>query len=150
MREITFDSIESLVSVTTLDADMLKCVFTCPQSGKDFEARANVLQANQGNLSTGIKNTIQQNVSRSLVRTAMQFCASIFGGGMTGRIARDVTAQAAHSVAKKRVYTKAEKERAIVVAFEQVKSQFRYDEELGTFVAAVEKTGTDKAAVAAS
>lgn len=131
--KLTFECVEALLASgaesTEIVRGSMRCTFTCPETAKEVVGQASLEQANRDATSSRIKSKVQSGLARSLSRSAMRFVASVFGNNDIGRMAREVAGEAVQSVATKRHYSEAEKQKAIVAAFQSVVSQFFWNDE---------------------
>jgi len=140
--QITYAAIESLVKSAEIEGDTLHCVFECPNTGQAESTKIAMKTANKESIVSSAVDTAQTRMARSLKRGILSGIASAFGTGTVGTVARQAAGQMVDKASKNRVYSEAEKQRAVVIAFEKTKA-FVYDEESQTYVhSSAERAGS--------
>lgn len=127
MSEITYESIQNLVDHAEQDGRQMKVTFKCPAT-QDVIASSATIQAGK-ELKDVAMASAKKSVMYSVRRTLMSTIRSVLGGGMFGKVGRDVASELMRGMETKakESYSEAEKQAAVVAAFEAVKTRFAWD-----------------------
>ena len=145
MPEVTYDSIKPLITEEESDGDYMKCVFTCPSTGKAVKSRAQIKRSKAGAVMDRGKSSAARTVKWKLRYGIIGFVSRLLGHGILGRVGRDIAYEAtdqgglSHNTPQKINYSDKEKQAAVVEAFKVVEAQFTWDEESGQWKAVVEE-----------
>jgi hypothetical protein len=136
MLKTTFDMIEPNVAETDVDGANLIVTWKCPVSGK-IVGKSEAAMQGASSTARDISRAAQRTLADTFIQAVVSFIGSTFGS-LAGRVAGS-TSYAAKAGAMKEiarpVYTQASQNAAALVAFEQVKDKFRWDENRELFVA---------------
>ncbi|MBM4036746.1 MAG: hypothetical protein FJ291_33855 [Planctomycetes bacterium] len=134
MPEITYASIRPLIAKERLEGSVMYCTFQCPVSGFSVDASAMVQQSAGRQIAGQVGRDVKRSLIWQLRMAFTNFISRLFGGGTAGMIGSQA-AYSATSAADQASYrpqqvthTDAEKQAAVVAAFRQVASRFRYNE----------------------
>ncbi len=123
--QITYSLIQPLVLQTEVHRSRMHCVFQVPSSGETVEATAPLRR------KYTVKSRVISNVKRTAINElrwiATRALRSIFGSGVIGRTARQVTTTALNTNTNDYTFSNEEKQSAIVEAFKTVKNKFHYN-----------------------
>lgn len=123
--QVSYDLIKPLILQAEVHRSRMHCVFQVPSSGETIEATAPLRR----------KYTVKSRVISDVKRTALnelrwiatKALRNIFGNGVIGRTARQVTTTALNTNTNDYTFSNEEKQSAIVEAFKTVKNKFHYD-----------------------
>ncbi len=127
MAEVSYESIQPLIESAKQEGSVMRCVFKCPVSGAKVEAQAGIQSGR------GVADVAKKSLKRSMLWRARYGVArlvrSALGYGIAGRVGADVAGSLVEGSLEKKVstFSDAEKQAAVVQAFENVSSQFVWD-----------------------
>ncbi|TVR03503.1 MAG: hypothetical protein EA398_04805 [Deltaproteobacteria bacterium] len=142
MSSPSWENVEALVASKEQERGTMVVTFQCPVSGETVEGRASL------NTERSLKSTVKESFLRQLVWSLMRTVRRMLGYRMAGSIASDATRHVATDATEKARFSEADRQKAIVEAFERVQSQFRWDEGDGRWVHVSAASGEDAGAVA--
>ncbi|MHC5036980.1 MAG: TerB family tellurite resistance protein [Planctomycetota bacterium] len=139
MNEPTIEQVKTVLTSSEVRGRTMHCTFTCPEKGTAVEASAPVAAKQEGAVKKAVKRSVDRAKRGFMWRLRSKIAYAVsnaVGGGMAGQIARDVAYSATPSGGGSSApsFGKAEKEAAILAAFNKVKHQFVWKEEAGTFI----------------
>ena len=136
MDPTSYSAIEPLISDLKVQGRTINIMFQCPLSQETVSARQHV------NKSRTMGSQVKQSAQRSAMYAAQnmlsQVIREVFGYNLFGRVASDVTRKTVHSAnsALSNSLSKAEKEQAIVDAFQSVSRKFTWDKANNRWISA--------------
>lgn len=116
--EPTSENIKALVAKVDQQGGSLTVTFSCPITGTEIESRS-MMRRDNTSLAAIARRSVIQEIIWSIRRQIFQ----LFGRGITGRVARDVGGRALHKTGDKFQFSKADKDKAIMEAFQKVQTQ---------------------------
>lgn len=138
MPQPTHDNVAPLVADLQESGRSVRVTFRCPVSGQSVQSSHSVPRNNS--TSSQMMDTAKRSAMYGLQSAVSQTLRSVFGYGMVGRVANDVTRQAIYSTARnttsQNTLSGREKQDAIVEAFKKVSRQFVWDTSRGHWIAA--------------
>ena len=134
MPKVTYDLIEPNIADLDVQGNQVRVTWKCPVTGKVVAESGSSMRA-----SVSTSSAIQQSVMRTIVNQILGvFVSSATSlGGFSGKVARAVSVPAqtgALSAVAKPKYTEANRQTAVVEAFGQVESQFKWDDDRDMYV----------------
>lgn len=144
MSSPSWENVETLVASKEQERGTMVVMFQCPISGETVEGRASM------KTERSLKSTVKESFLRQLVWSLMRTVRRMLGYRMAGSIASDATRHVTTDATEKARYSEADRQKAIVEAFERVQSQFRWDEGDGRWVHVSAGAGDDAGASAAA
>ncbi len=135
MSQVTYEEIEGLISKAEQQQAVMACTFRCTVSGQSADAVAPISNP-QGGLMVHAQNAARRSMWYSIRRTILNMITQFFGRGAIGRMARDVSSSMMSGAQQmtQHMYTEDQKREAVVRAFMQVQTMFRYDEGIRQWV----------------
>ncbi|MCB9233216.1 MAG: TerB family tellurite resistance protein [Bacteroidia bacterium] len=127
----TIDQIQPLIVSAEEDGRTMICEFALPGSDEIFSAKGTIRK--QRTVTTEVKRQVSRTLTNSLRRSASQLLRGLFGSNVVGRTASTAFNTATRGVGRN-VGTgpsDADKDAAIVEAFQRVARNFHYDEASG-------------------
>ena len=103
----------------------MQVAFRCPVSGQIVEANAPIHQAK--NLSSRVTQSAKRSLMYSLRNALTRSVRRALGHNIVGRVAADMTRSATDDLGQSQSYSEADKQAAIVRAFESVANMFVWD-----------------------
>jgi len=143
MPEITYESIKPLIEREEVQGSTMSCTFRCPASDVSVEATAAIRR------ERGAAGQVADRAARS-VKTTLLFRArsalsraigGILGYGVAGQLGRGVATAAADQAVRgagsgQPSFSEADRQAAVVAAFQTVASRFVWDPAQGRWIAA--------------
>ena len=142
MSSPSWENVEPLVASKEQERTTMVVTFQCPVSGETVEGRASL------NTERSLKSTVKESFLRQLVWSLMRTVRRMLGYRMAGSVAADATRHVATDATSKARFSDADRQKAIVEAFERVQSQFRWDESDARWVHASVEVSDDAGATA--
>jgi hypothetical protein len=135
MRQVTYEEIEGLITKAEQQQAVMTCTFRCTVSGQSADAIAPITNP-QGGVMVHAQNAARRSVWYSIQRAIRDLIYQFLGRGAMGRVARDVTSSMMSGAQQmtQHMYSEDQKRDAVVRAFMQVQTRFRYDEGMGQWV----------------
>ena len=144
MPELTYESVQPLIAKEEVQGGAMVCTFKCPASDFSIDARATIQKEHAA--VDRITARAKQSAKSSLLYQARNALSMAVGGllgrGMLGRVGRGVAYSAASEATRGHggpgavTYSDAEKQAAVVVAFQTVASRFAWDAKNGRWISA--------------
>lgn len=127
MSDVQYEHIAPLIASTEQQGSSIQVVFRCPVTARDVRASGR-LQV-EDTLGNKVAESAKRRVGWSLRSALGRAVRQAVGYGIAGGIASDVTTSAVSSVTEggERKYSDADRQRAVVDAFEGVRSEFAWD-----------------------
>ena len=146
MPEITYETIKPLLAKEEERGGEMACTFTCPVSGVSVDASGAMHKAESavGRVADQMKQSVKRSLFYSIRNAVTNAVGDLLGGGTAGRIGRQA-AYSATGEAERRgsagsgagpSFSEAEKQAAVVEAFNKVAAQFVWDAENDRWIAA--------------
>ena len=131
--EITYESIEPLIVESYMQGSKMVVQFQAPDADKVIESSASIKR--ERNVQSEVRRVVSRQASNQLRRTVGRMVRSVLGGGMLGRIGYQTVNAATRETTRNitKGYSKSDKQRAIVEAFQKVAEEFEYNERSGTW-----------------
>lgn len=132
MSQITYQMIQPLVASADQQGSSMHVVFRCPVSGTTVEARGHLQAANTvaSRATKSAKRSVLYGLRSSLTRALR----GALGYGVAGRAAADAASGAMSSAGSGQSYSEADKQAAVVRAFESVSNQFVWDAQNNRYI----------------
>jgi tellurite resistance protein len=123
MSEITYQELSGLIAHQEVKGSRVEVTFRCPKTGVSQTSTAGIQRGRDlGNLAV---SGVKQELWRSLRNGIMRAISSLLGGGMMGRVGRQVGNEVVRNAGQGARHTGADVENAVVAAFVRVQNQFR-------------------------
>lgn len=126
--DITYQLIEPLIVRTEEDGSRMLCEFQVPGSDETVESQATIKRLNS---AMGMASrTLKRNLANQVRRGATQALRGVLGGGFVGRTGTSIFNQVTRDQVRDFTssFTEAEKQAAVLAAFERVSDNFYFDE----------------------
>lgn len=143
MPEITYESLKSLIAREEAQGSTMLCTFRCPASQTEVEARAQMRKAPgaMGRVASRAKETVKRGLFFQARSALSRAIGGLLGHGMAGQMGRSVVHSAATeatrgSGAAQVTFSAAEKQSAVVAAFQSVASRFAWDADNSRWISA--------------
>lgn len=134
MSSPTFETIESLIASQEVRGTSVAVTFRAPGTDQDVESSATIQRSNS--MQATATRSAKKNMWSSLRRTITKTISEVFGKGVAGKVARDVSNAAVKQTQDKTAFSKPEIQDAIVQAFVSVQDRFTWNEDSSTWSAA--------------
>jgi len=134
MAELTYESIKPLIVKEEVQGSSMYCTFKCPVSGYRVDATASIQRAAGAarNVADSVKQSVKYSVMWQIRMAIYNFVRSLLGGGVAGQVGSQAAYAATSSIGsgsyQSTSYNAAEKQAAVVAAFQSVASNFKWDE----------------------
>lgn len=143
MPEITYESVQPLLASQQVQGGMIVCTFRCPESGVSVEARAHIQKTTSaaGRVAQRAKQTAKHTLLFQARSALSRAVGGLLGHGLAGQIGRGVAHSAATEATRGSgtaavTFSDAEKQAAVVAAFQSVAAQFAWDAKGGRWISA--------------
>jgi hypothetical protein len=125
MNTPTYADLQHLIAKQDVEKRSVVVTFACPQSGFSVESRAGI-QRGKGakNMALG---AAKRGMWYSLRNSLLRALSSALGGGVMGRVGREVGRGVLNQAGEGHQFTEDERQAAVVLAFTRVQSKFRHD-----------------------
>ena len=136
MHTPTYESLASIIGDVHVSGRSVQVRFICPVSQKQVQARYNMPMNNS--IGARAQQTAQRSFMYAAQNAVSQVLRNVFGYNLFGRVASDVARQTMYSAASNssRSLSASEQKEAVVRAFQTVSSQFAWDNNRGSWIAA--------------
>ena len=133
-NEITYDQIENLIVNSDVQGNQVHVTFALPGSDEVIEANATIRRSR--NVQSQIGRQFKRQAANEVRRGLGRMLRGILGGGMAGRIGRQVVNTATRETTRNVVNlpSKGDKRDAIVEAFKTVSNHFQFDASTGKWM----------------
>jgi tellurite resistance protein len=125
--EITYDLIKPIILEEKLDGSTMHCKFKV--EGEVFESKYSV-RIDSKDTSNKIKGMVKLNLISRMRSTLMRVIRSAVGGGIAGNTAAMVGNEVVRNQTSGANYSAADKQDAVVEAFERISFNFYFDQEV--------------------
>lgn len=138
--DFSYNQIKPLIVHEEVQGQRVYVEFQHPESGVHIEATGSIRK--EKSIGAAVTRQVKRSFMQQARMTLMRSVGSLFGGGMLGRTARQVTSTASREVMSGNrgsgasAPTQSEIEAAVVSAFNSVGKQFHYDAATGKWGAA--------------
>ena len=134
MPEITYETVKPLLTKEEQQGGMMACTFTCPVSGFSVDASGSLRKTESaaGRVADQVKRSVKSSLFYSIRNAVSSAVGGLLGSGMAGRVGRQAvhsaTSQAGGPAAGGQSFSDADKQAAVVDAFNRVAAQFVWDD----------------------
>lgn len=134
MSDLSYPQVASLVASAEQQGHNMQVVFRCPVQGTDISASAALRKEDSlgSKVASGAKRRLAWGVKSALARSVRR----AVGYGMAGSVASGAVYSAASGDSSNQSFTDAEKQQAVVEAFENVRTSFAWDAANSRFISA--------------
>ncbi|MCH2044255.1 MAG: TerB family tellurite resistance protein [Saprospiraceae bacterium] len=123
--EITYKSIKGLLVDERMEKGKMFCVFEV--EGERFEADAGI-KRDMSKTGERVKSIVKMNMISRMRSSFNRILRGVLGGGMAGNIGSQVGNAVVSEKSREMVYSKADKEGAVVAAFKRIAFNFNFEE----------------------
>lgn len=135
MSQISFELVQPLIAQANQQGSTMHVTFRCPVSGHTVESRGHLQAANT--MGSRVAQSAKRSVLWSLRSSLSRAIRSSLGYGIAGRVAADAASGAINtSGSGQQSYSEADRQAAMVRAFESVANQFVWDAQNNRYVSA--------------
>lgn len=134
MSQITYEMVQPLVAEATQDGSTMRVTFRCPLSGQTVEARGTLQAANT--MGSRVARSAKRGLLRSLRSALSRTIRNTLGYGVVGQVASDASRGAMTDSGSSPSYSDADRQAAVVRAFESVATVFAWDPQNNRYISA--------------
>lgn len=123
--EVTYEALRPIIVREELDRSTMHCVFSV--EGQEFESNATVRKSSE--TGNRVRNIATRSVLRQVRSTFNRVLRRALGGGVVGSIGQQMSNTVISDKTREFSFSKADKEAAVVKAFQKISANFYYDEQ---------------------
>ena len=137
MSAITYDSIVDNIDQVSVDGNVVNVSWKCPVSGRRIGSSTASMTADPS-ITSRVGASVKRSIASELIYGAARIVSGLIGGA-PGRVISNAVYTAANDINTRAIasvdYSEASRREAIVLAFEDVKSNFAWNDSRRQFVA---------------